>query len=95
MSEFHHTKCSAPGLDLDAGDVIRVFDGPFNNAVILGFNEAGDARVSRPYAYASGVGTCGPTPLLGAETYVLNVNNLRHLTGPKGLWPVLQKGHST
>lgn len=65
------------GFTLNAGDVIRVFDGPFGDATILGFNEAGDALVSRPYAYASCVGTTGPTPLLGTETYTLTPNNLR------------------
>lgn len=62
---------------LFAGDVIRVFDGPFGDAVILGFSDEGECRLSRPYVYASGVGTTGPTPLLGAETYSMWPSRLR------------------
>ncbi len=54
-----------------AGDVVRVFDGAFGDAVILGFNDQGDAKVSRPYAYVSCAGTTGPNPLLGSEVYTL------------------------
>ena len=50
-----------------AGDVVRVFDGPFGDAVVLGFDEEDYALVQRPYAYASGVGTTGPGVLLGSE----------------------------
>jgi hypothetical protein len=53
-----------------AGDVVRVFDGPFSDAVVLGFDDADSALVQRPYAYASGVGTTGPTVLLGSERIV-------------------------
>jgi len=80
------------GMTLRAGDVIRVFDGPFGDAVILGFNDEGIAKVSRPYVYAHGIGTTGPTPLLGAETYELYTSNLRRLLGK---WPVLQRGKVT
>lgn len=63
-----------------AGDVARNKNkdmlSPFSDHVILGFSEDGQARVSRPYLYASGVGTTGPTPLLGCETYELSVNAL-------------------
>ena len=62
-----------------AGDVLRVFDGPFGDAVILGFNDAGDAKMARPYAYAHTVGTTGSTPLVGTEIYTLNPNDLRRL----------------
>jgi hypothetical protein len=53
-----------------AGDVVRVFDGPFGDAVVLGFDPGDDALVERPYAYASGVGTTGPSVLLGHERIV-------------------------
>lgn len=63
-----------------AGDVVRNKNQdmlyPFSDHVILGFSEDGQARVSRPYLYASGVGTTGPIPLLGCETYELSVNAL-------------------
>lgn len=49
---------------------------PFSDHVILGFSEDGYAKVSRPYVYASGIGTTCPTPLLGCETYELSVNAL-------------------
>lgn len=74
MTTFHLE--TAPNTTLVAGDVINVGRGAFMDAVILGFNERGDAKVSRPYAYASNVGTTGPTPLLGAETYVLDAARL-------------------
>jgi hypothetical protein len=53
-----------------AGDVVRVFDGPFGHAIVLGFDDEDNALVQRPYAYASGVGTTGPTVLLGSERIV-------------------------
>lgn len=53
-----------------AGDVVRVFDGPFGDAVVLGFDDNDKALVERPYAYASCVGTTGPTVLLGHERIV-------------------------
>lgn len=64
-----------------SGDVIRVLPegSPYGNAVILGFAPDGECKLSRPYAYASGVGTTGPTVLLGAETYTMTANNMRHL----------------
>jgi|HubBroStandDraft_5_1064220.scaffolds.fasta_scaffold31999_3 hypothetical protein len=56
-------------ITLHAGDVVRMNDWTaFADSVILGFNED-TVRLSRPYVYASGVGTTGPTALLGAETY--------------------------
>lgn len=51
----------------NAGDVVRLFDGPFSDAVVLGFDEEDNALVQRPYAYASCVGTTGPGVLLGSE----------------------------
>jgi hypothetical protein len=64
----------APGVHLHPGDVIRLNSwGAFGDCVILGFNEQGEARVSRPYAYATGIGTTGPTLLQGAETFNLPV----------------------
>jgi len=89
---FHYEtsvlQAGTPGVTLDAGDVLRMFDGPFGDAIILGFNAAGDAKMARPYAYAHTVGTTSPAPLIGTEVYTLTPNNLRHLIG---VWPVLQK----
>lgn len=48
----------------------------FSDAVILGFNNEGVVRISRPYVYASSVGTTGPTPLLGCED--INANRRRN-----------------
>ena|ERR1700684_2654132 len=76
------TEWSGPkgNVVLHAGDVVRMNDfGAFSDSVILGFNLEGDyptARVSRPYVYASGVGTTGQTPLLGTETYELPVQHI-------------------
>lgn len=53
-----------------AGDVARVFDGPFGDAVVLGFDDEDNALVQRPYAYASCVGSTGPSVLLGHERIV-------------------------
>jgi hypothetical protein len=52
---FHLTEWGA----LKAGDVIRVWPPgtAFGDAVILGFDVDGNAKVSRPYVYASSVGT--------------------------------------
>lgn len=67
-------------ITLHAGDVVRMNDfGAFSDSVILGFNDNKGyttARVSRPYVYASGVGTTGATPLLGTETYELPVKHI-------------------
>ena len=53
-----------------AGDVIRLFDGPFGDGVVLGFDDEDHALIERPYAYASGVGTTGPNILLGSERII-------------------------
>lgn len=53
-----------------AGDVIRLGDWPFSDAVVLGFDDEDNALVERPYAYAHCVGTTGPTVLLGHERIV-------------------------
>ena len=75
MSTFHHTEWK-PTKDAYAhetfivGDVIRLGDWPFADAVILGFDDFANVKLSRPYAYASNTGTTGPTVLMGAETGV-------------------------
>ena len=53
-----------------AGDVLRLFDGPFGDGVILGFDDEDHALIQRPYAYASSVGTTGSTVLLGCERII-------------------------
>jgi hypothetical protein len=77
MTTFHNE--TDKRTSLVAGDVLRVGEGAFMDAVILGFNDVGDMKVSRPYAYASNVGTTGPTPLLGAETYVFAAGGFKNL----------------
>ena len=69
---FHHTKWWLDKAKVDkpsycAGDVIRLGDWAFADAVILGFNNDGDALLHRPYLYAGSIGTTGPVPLLGSE----------------------------
>ena len=75
---YHITeKKLSNGVTYRAGDVIRVLVyGAFCDAVILGFNEAGDAKVSRPYAYVSLAGTVCPSTLLGCETYSIPASQL-------------------
>jgi hypothetical protein len=65
-----------------AGDVIRVLpevDTAFGDAIILGFNTNGDAKLSRPYGYAHNVGTTAPVSLLGSEIYSLPLRTIRVL----------------
>jgi hypothetical protein len=65
-----HREVSTSGRWL-AGDVVRLFEGgPFGDGVVLGFDDDDNALVQRPYAYASCVGTTGPTVLLGSEKIV-------------------------
>lgn len=70
----------AEDVTVRSGDVLRVLPegSAFADAVVLGFDETGECKVSRPYAYANGVGTTGPNVLLGAETYSLTATNMRH-----------------
>lgn len=89
---FHHITHAASGTVLAAGDIIRIFDGPFGDSIILGFRNDGEAKVSRPYAYASSVGTTGPTVLLGAETLTLTVSNLKTYLEKN---PVVSRGQTT
>jgi hypothetical protein len=65
---FHNdvSKCAR----YHAGDVLRLFDGPFGDGVVLGFDDEDNAHIQRPYAYASGVGTTGPNALLGSERII-------------------------
>ena len=65
---FHHDVSKSARWH--AGDVVRVFDGAFSDAVVLGFDDEDNALVERPYAYASSVGTTGPNVLLGHERIV-------------------------
>jgi hypothetical protein len=69
MRDSFHNETDV-GTTLRAGDVLRVTSGAFPDAVILGFADNGNVKCSRPYAYASSVGTTGPTVLLGAETII-------------------------
>jgi hypothetical protein len=64
-----HNDVSRSGL-YRAGDVLRLFDGPFGDGVVLGFNDEDHALIERPYAYASCVGTTGPSVLLGHERII-------------------------
>lgn len=66
MSDYHH-KVRRLYHKWEAGDVVRVFDGPFGDAVVLGFNDEGRALLARPYAYSSLAGTTCASVLLGSE----------------------------
>ncbi len=53
----------------------------WSDTIILGFSEPNKrdevyVRVSRPFAYASCVGTTSPSVLLGAETYTITALDL-------------------
>lgn len=78
-SLLHDYPTKGHSTQLHAGDVIRVFDGAFSDAVILGFDAEGNAKVSRPYAYANSVGTTCCNSLLGAETIDYSPNSLRFM----------------
>lgn len=79
---FHHTewkptKDTGKDETFHAGDVIRLFDcGAFGDAVILGFDDFGQVKLSRPYAYVSSAGTTGPTTLMGCEVGVYPCKSL-------------------
>jgi hypothetical protein len=65
------------GIGMKAGDVYRMNNwGAFGDCVILGFDGKGNVKVSRPYLYASSVGTTCATPLLGCETWEMPAANL-------------------
>lgn len=72
-----------------AGDVIRCGTYAFADCVILGFNEAGDAKLARPYTFASGVGTTGPTALTGVETFIVYKESF---AAGLNLYPVVEAG---
>lgn len=77
MSSFHHDRApDATQSALTAGDVIRIFDAAFGDAVILGFDDENNAKLSRPYAYGHNVGTTDPTVLLGSETLIFRAIEL-------------------
>lgn len=91
MSSFHRTSyllnIGTSEQEIKAGDVLRVFEfgAPFGDAVILGFDDEGNAKLTRPYVYAHGVGTTGPTPLLGSEVYTLYPRDLAHYVRRYGI----------
>lgn len=66
MTTYHNTSTPAHHA-WQAGDVVRLGDYPFADAVILGFNDEGYARLARPYVYASSAGTTCATALTGVE----------------------------
>lgn len=72
-----------------AGDVIKAGDGAFMDCVVLGFNEAGDAKLGRPYAYVSGAGTTGPTTLVGVEHVVVYAASFKESLK---LYPTIESG---
>jgi hypothetical protein len=79
---FHHTewkptKDAGPAETFNAGDVIKLFNyAAFGDAVILGFDDFGQVKLSRPYAYVSCAGTTGPTTLMGYEVGVYPCKSL-------------------
>lgn len=62
----YHNDVSKSGR-YHAGDVVRLGEWPFADAVVLGFDDDDNALTERPYAYASSVGTTGPVVLTGHE----------------------------
>lgn len=70
---FHREECDG----YKAGDLIRLGNWPFADAVILGFDDDGYAELHRPYIYASSVGTTGPSPLLGHERMIFSTKSLK------------------
>jgi hypothetical protein len=71
-------KDKASGKVVHAGDVYKMNNwGAFADVVVMGFDAANaQVQLSRPYLYASSVGTTAPTPLLGCETYELPIAHL-------------------
>ena len=78
---YHVTSVTRGDVTLNAGDVIRLGSminskSAFIDAVILGFASHGFAKISRPYVYASCVGTTGATPLVGCETFEVSIESI-------------------
>ena len=87
MTSFHHETIQIEGKPVSAGDVLRLFDGPFGDGVILGFNDTDVAKVARPYVYAGSVGTTGPVALTGTEYILYSPADLKFMIGKR---PILQ-----
>lgn len=70
---------------VSAGDVFQMFEhGKYSNATVLGIAPANEwgtvyVKMARPYCFASGVGTTGPTPLVGVEVYTVDIASLEKL----------------
>lgn len=76
---FHVTSVTVGEQTLNAGDVVRLMSmhqSAFCDAVILGFSPQGNAKIARPYVYASSVGTTCANPLLGCETFQVSIKSL-------------------
>ena len=68
------------GVIIKAGDVVRLKffeNSSFGDCVILGFNAQNWAKLARPYAYVSSVGTTCASPLLGCEVFETTVESLQ------------------
>ena len=81
---YAKTTCITNFGTFNAGDVIRPngAHSAFADCLILGFSNKdkhGDVyvKLARPYAYASSVGTVGPTVLQGVEVFEITVTKLR------------------
>ena len=64
-----------------AGDVVTGGLEAWSNAIILGFSSEDEyghvyVKLARPYAYASCIGTTGPTVMTGTEVYNASVTTL-------------------
>lgn len=58
--------------DLALGDVVRVFDGPFGDGVVMQTNPVKGATIFRPYATTSDVEyTGGVIPYIGTEVFTI------------------------
>jgi hypothetical protein len=81
---FSHTILKTDKGTFRAGDVLsHVFhQHPWSQAIILGFSARDEygacyVKLARPYAYATCTGTASPGVVTGAETYTMNVTNLK------------------
>ena len=86
----HHVEQhTLEGVTYNAGDLWQAWEGAWGTHLILGFTADGkEVKLARPYAYASSVGSTGPTVLSGVEVYVLPTNHLK-------LWTYLGGGFRT
>lgn len=78
-------------ITLQAGQGVRLFDGLFGDAIILGFKQTEYGvwvKVARPHADATCIGTTGPGACVSLEVFEISLENL--LESPEQIHPVSQ-----